>query len=256
MIVIGLGSGRSGTASLAQLINAQEGSLCFHELNPSGAVFEGNPQPAMNTINEFSAILAGGDKRLLALDYTRPASVASYQRLQSLDRVKVIGDIAFYYLNYVETILGMTDAVRFVCIKRDRAETVESWIAKTTIRRWPSRWLADRLSSWITRTPFHHSSNFWEIHDGSKWALDPVWDKTFPKFAAENKRDAIGKYWDYYYAEAESLMGKHPDRFRIFPIASLSRPEGQADILGFIGLSESEMRIDGAVHLHRSRAHR
>jgi hypothetical protein len=31
---------------------------------------------------------------------------------------------------------------------------------------------------------------------------DPVWDKTFPKFDAATKGQAIGMYWDYYYETA------------------------------------------------------
>jgi hypothetical protein len=35
MIVIGLGTGRSGTASLANLVNSQKDALSFHEMNPN-----------------------------------------------------------------------------------------------------------------------------------------------------------------------------------------------------------------------------
>ncbi len=253
MIVIGLGSGRTGTASLSHLIASQRGAICFHEMNPTGAVFEGNPQPILNGIREFQQILNGGDTRLLALDYSRPASVVTYDALQRMTDIRIIGDIAFYYLRYVDDVLRITGDVRFVCIKRDKAATVESWMKKSSLHRWKSLWVADRLRSLIVRTPFYKSKNFWQRHDGSVFQPDPVWDKTFPKFEAGSKREAIGKYWDYYYTEAERLAAEHPDHFRIFPVESMSNRSGQADILSFIGIEDNDMVLTDVVHRHKSR---
>lgn len=252
MIVIGLGSGRTGTASLAKLIDSQRNALCFHELNPAGSVFEGNPQPQRNTIREFGAILGGGDKRLLAIDYTRPHSVKTYQKLQAMDAVEILGDIAFYYLTYVEDLLQITRDIRFVCIRRDKAETVESWLEKSSIGRWKSLWVADRLKSAIVRTPFHQSHNYWQEHDGREWAHDPVWDKTFPKFEAATKREAIEKYWEFYYAQAAELAERHPENFRIFDISDMSTPDGQRRILGFIGIAPERMVVKDSFHEHKS----
>ncbi len=252
MIVIGLGSGRTGTASMSHLFNSQNNAVCFHELNPTGAVVEGNPQPILNTINEFQRILEGGPKHLLALDYAREASVKRYEDLKRMGKVDLIGDIAYYYLQYVDDILAVNRNVRFVCIKRDRTQTVDSWLSKSAINRWRSLWWADRLKALITRTPFHESKNFWQEHDGSIYQPDPVWDKTFPKFKAATKREAIEQYWDYYYAEAGTLEKRHPAHFRIFDIAELSHPEGQREILGFVGLPEKDMILKDKFHMHRS----
>jgi hypothetical protein len=252
MIVIGLGSGRTGTASLSHMFNSQHGAVCFHELNPTGVVFEGNPQPILNTIREFQNILDGGDKRLLAIDYARPASVKSYTTLQGMQQVRLMGDIAYYYLKYVDDILAINPNVRFVCIKRDKSKTVDSWMQKSSNYRWRSLWLADRLKSLITRTPFHKSRNFWQEHDGSEYQLDPVWDKTFPKFEAASKREAIEKYWDYYYREAEILAQKHPANFRIFDIGMMSNQDGQREILRFVGMDEADMVLKERFHMHKS----
>jgi len=251
MIIIGLGSGRTGTASLSHLIGSQENAICFHELNPTGCVFEDNPQPILNTINEFQAILNAGKKSLLAIDYSRKASLDKYQELQKMNQVNMIGDIAYYYLNYVDDILNINSNVRFICIKRDRSQTVASWMVKSSINRWPSLWLADRLKSIITRSPFHKSKNFWQQHDGTVWQHDPVWDKTFPNFEAGSKEEAIGKYWDYYYEKATRIQEKNPEHFKIFPIEAMSSQEGQVEILSFIGLDKGKMILKDEFHLHK-----
>lgn len=250
-IVIGLGTGRSGTASLTSLIDQQSGGLCFHEMNPSCAVFSGNPQPHINAVVEFRKLLDGGERARLSIDYARPSSVQTYQKLQEMPRVKLIGDIAYYYLNYVENMLEAVPECVFVCIKRDRQQTVASWLKKSSIVRWPSLWFADRLKSILTRTPFYTEYNYWQEHDGSQWKEDPVWDSCFPKFEAASKEEAVGLYWDYYYLEADRLQRLRPDSFRIFDVEDLSNPEGQKRILSFIGIPEADMVCSDELHLHR-----
>lgn len=251
-IVIGLGTGRSGTASLTSLIDRQFGGLCFHEMNPAGSVFTGNPQPHLNALREFTALLNGGERHCLAIDYSRPASEQTYTRLQSMSELNVIGDIAFYYLSYVDEMLSLVPETKFVCIKRDRAQTIASWFKKTSIGRWPSIWLGDRFKALVTRTPFYTAYNYWQEHDGSRWQKDPVWDSCFPKFEAASKEDAIGMYWDFYYEEAHRLQAKHPDSFRIFSVEELNEFQGQKDILSFIGLPEERWVLGEDVHLHKS----
>ncbi len=254
MIIIGLGSGRTGTASMAALINAQPDAVCFHELNPTCAAHAVNPQSVLNTINEFQRIIDGGDKRLLTVDYARIPSVNTYNELLARDtNPKIMGDIAYYYLTYVDDILAINPEVKFVCIKRDKQATVDSWMKKSRIPRWRSLRWADRIKSWLTRTPYHDSWNFWQDHDGTEWAPNPVWDNTFPSFEADSKREAIEKYWDWYYEVAEQTEKRHPDHFRIFDISHLSSREGQRAILAFCGLPEEQMRLSDGIHRHKSR---
>jgi len=251
MIMIGLGAGRTGTASLANLIDSQANALCFHELNPCCAVFAGNGQFALNTISEFQRIVDNGPRNLLTVDMSRPISVKKYADLQQRDRIDLIGDIAYYYLSYVPELIALNADVRFVCIKRDKNETVASWLAKSKIHRWRSLWLADRFKSLLTRIPFHESYNFWQEHDGSRYAPNPVWDSTFPKFDGPTKKEAIEQYWDFYYAKAQRYAEQYQDFFRIFDIGALSHRDGQAAILRFLGIPDNEMVLKDAYHLHR-----
>ncbi len=251
-IVIGLGSGRSGTASLTSLIGRQTGAICFHEMNPSCAIFSGNPQPHVNAVREIQKLLAGGPRTRLTIDYSRPSSVETYEKLQTQTPLKLIGDIAYYYLNYVEELFDVSPECVAICMKREREATVASWMKKSSIQRWPSLWLADKLKAWLTRTPFYTEYNYWQEHDGSHWKKDPVWDSCFPKLAATSKREAIGMYWDYYYLEADRLQQKYPERFRVFDVRDLSTSEGQKRALLFLGIAEDQMIIGEKVHLHQS----
>ena len=169
-----------------------------------------------------------------------------------MSNIEIMGDIAYYYLQYVEDILKINQGVKFICIKRDKEKTVNSWVKKTTISRWPSLWIADRFKSIITGTPFYKSKNHWQEHDGSTWELDPVWDKTFPNFKAHSKKEAISKYWDYYYNKAASLVDKYPVNVKVFPIDDMSSKSGQTRILEFIGIPEDKMVLSDEVHLHKS----
>ncbi len=252
MIVIGLGSGRSGTASLAKLLSSQADSHCFHEMNPSCVRFSGTPRPILNTIEEFQAILDGGDPARLTADLSRPVTAQAYDRLCQMPSVRLIGDVAFYYLSYVEQIAELNPNVRFVCLRRGKTETVESWMRKSTINRWPSKRVADRLSAWIVREPYQESYNYWMEHDGKVWRKDAVWDKCFPKFDASSKRDAIGKYYDYYYGVSEKLQDQLPYRFRMFNMEVLNNQEKQEDLLSFCGVARAQLVLK-QYHIHGTR---
>jgi hypothetical protein len=252
VIVIGLGTGRSGTASLAKLLNAQRDAVCFHEMNPSCMRFFGTPRPIINGIDEYQAILNGGDPTMLTVDLSRAVAAKTYDRLCQMDRVRLIGDIAFYYLSYVEAIAERNANVRFLCLRRDIDETIQSWITQTSIPRWRSKRLADRVASLITREPFQESKNFWMEHDGTVWQLDPVWDKCFPKFEAKSKPEAIRKYCEYYYREAERLALRLGTTFRFIETDRMNTREYQADILSFLGISSPDQVFTDA-HIHQSK---
>jgi hypothetical protein len=224
MIVIGLGSGRSGTASLAKLLNAQDDALCFHEMNPASVRFSGTPRPFLNAIDEFQAIIDGGDPRMLTVDLSRAVSARAYDELCSMKQVRLIGDIAFYYLNYVELLAKHNRNVRFICLRRDRQQTIRSWLAKSTIQRWPSKRVADRLSAILMRAPYAE---------------------------AASKAEAIGKYWDYYYEEAEALGRKLGDTFWIVDTGLLDERSFQCTLLEFCGIPAGE-QVHVDAHIHRS----
>lgn len=147
MIVIGLRAGRSGTASLTKLLNAQHDGLCFHEMNPSCVRFSGTPRPILNTIDEYKAILGGCDPSMLILDLNQRVMASGYDELCKILRLRVIGNIVFYYLSYVEAIAGRSRNARFLCLRRNIEKTMASSMNKLRVSQRPSEYLADRLGA-------------------------------------------------------------------------------------------------------------
>src|SRR5258706_2574641 len=119
MVVIGLGTGRSGTASLAKLLNAQHDALCFHEMNPSSVRFAGTPRPILNGIDEYQRILDGGDPSMVTVDLSRRGSAAAYYSPRPVKRGKLIGDIALCYLTHVAGNARHNSDVRLIFLRRD-----------------------------------------------------------------------------------------------------------------------------------------
>lgn len=60
MIIFGLGSGRCGTHSLAEMLNRQKDTICFHEMNPSAMSWVGAEANVLATINQFRVLMRDG----------------------------------------------------------------------------------------------------------------------------------------------------------------------------------------------------
>lgn len=188
-LVFGLGSGRCGTKSLATLLDSQPGAYVTHE--------------------RWHREMAWTGSERVVLELAR--------RLQR-SGAALAGDVAFYYLPYVQMIARNRD-IRFVCLKRDRLSTVKSFLRKV-----------GRGHRWIH-------------HNGARWRRDPVWDKCFPKEDIADRAEAIGAYWDQYYDTAEKLQRQLAGRFLIVPVEALNSRRGQREILSFVGVSEFQQLL-------------
>jgi hypothetical protein len=179
-LLIGLGTGRCGTTSLACLLNSGRGCSVTHEQIDIrvGLSWEFNQKGAKKALD----ILDG----------------------RSCDRA---GDVAFYYLPYVEWISKARPGSTFVCLKRDRKETIDSYMKKCGPRDHWSRFKTNRDS----------------------------WDRMYPRFDTFDKKKAIGMYWDFYYAEAERLEKSGVD-IKTFDMRSMNNEDGVKKILDFCGL--------------------
>jgi len=198
-LIIGLGTGRCGTVTLSRFLSAQQDVDVSHE---------------GRTIKAPVALLPWERNRrsfekVLARVYECGAG-ATY-----------IGNVGFYWLNYVRWL--MEDAgnrVRFICLQRDRAETVDSFLRRC-YRRNRDHWTLDR-------------------HERG-CQVSPLADKAFPKFPGTLKQ-ALGCYWDQYYKIAAQLVAEFPDSFRIFPTSALNDQSEYSGILDWAQIPKEQRR--------------
>lgn len=240
MIIIGLGSGRCGTRSLASLLNAQADTVCFHEVNPSCMAWTGTERTVLSMLEEFRAVLAGGPRQI-TVDLATRRRAEQLPRLRSLEAVRAIGDVASYYLPYAPMLAGMPD-VRMPVLRRDKDATVASFIQVMRIRRGRIRTVIDGVATLLRRRPYRRFRNHWVEHDGRRYRRSAKFDKCFPKFQAKTVEDAVGQYWDLYYHTAKELAAKYPAKIRIFAVDDLNTQSGQRAILEFCGLREPVFR--------------
>jgi len=204
-LIIGLGTGRCGTQSLSRFLSNQPGMIVLHEGTIDGHDHPFRWQDDHDRVRSWVEGLPG-----------------------LLGHPAYCGDVGMYFLPYCEFLIALDPGIRFVCLERDRAEVIESF---------------------VRHTPGRHP---WMHHDGSHWRIDPVWDAVYPKFDEPDKCRAVGLYWDLYHAEVSRLVECHPDKVRRFPTDSLNSREGRTAILDFVGY-RGPRNLDAAFRFNASR---
>ena len=99
-IILGMGTGRCGTLSLAEVLNSQPGTLVTHEEAP-----------------------------LLPWDHDPESDLIArrFARMRRKRDAAFIGDIASFYLPYTEEIIAAEPDVRIICLKRDKESVIKSF---------------------------------------------------------------------------------------------------------------------------------
>jgi len=241
-IIFGLGSGRCGTKSLASLISMQEGAVCFHELNPSSMSWDNGFATVKNTYRNFFDLIHSGDP-LISFDQSMGSSHAEFEKINE-GRIKIAGDVASYYLPYVEYILELDPSVKFPCLKREKQETVRSFIKKTRRHNNFALHAVNAVTYFLFSkhlVPAHR--NHWVEHDGSIWKQSTVWDKCFPKFETSDLQEAISLYWESYYERIEELSEKYSDNVKVFDMRALSEKSVQFELLDFCGIQNPRTTV-------------
>lgn len=202
-LIIGLGTGRCGTVSLKALLACQEDTNATHET------------------------------MLLPYKFSDP-KYRQYMNKLWRRKTRIVADVALWTLPYVTTIMGEYPSTKFICLQRDREDTIQSFMRKTK----------DGRNHWT-----RFDSSYW---DEKKWPRERKcpYKNCYPRFDAD-KEKALGFYWDYYYIVAESYQDAFPDSFRIFPVEFLNTRDGCESILEFAGYEE--MKIKVGLHKNKTR---
>jgi hypothetical protein len=122
---------------------------------------------------------------------------------------KIVGDVGFYWINYIEHLLHEFGDVRFVCLKRDRQETMDS---------------------------------YWRKSSGLNVHPTDDWFRLFPRYDADDYH-AVGLMWDDYYAIADIWLKKYPDKFILLDMDyALNTEEGVKTILDHMGMEDQVIK--------------
>lgn len=104
-LIIGLGTGRCGTHSLAKLLQAQPGGYAVHELRP---ILPWVPCRRFDPVDRLRKIRKACSPR----------------------GKEISGDVALFYLNYLPLLIEACPELRVIALKRLKEATVESYIRK------------------------------------------------------------------------------------------------------------------------------
>ena len=204
MIVFGIGTGRCGTQALMTFLNLQK----------------------INTLHE--SVLLPWDFDSVSLNLL----LAKLTKKSTVDYPDV-GDVNFSLLNYIEPLLKsvycesvesglgskyfclVENDIRVVCLRRDKAETVKSWMNN------------------------HKNFNFWSSADHACFSQglylkNDILGNSFPKYDL-GKEAALACFWDDYYLKAAQLELVYPEAFKIFDMSQLfSDTTNQKILLDFL----------------------
>lgn len=169
---LGCGTAKSGTVSLTKLIEHCQNWSCTHEMHPEEE-WDESADKLLEKIGMLEKFDGNG------------------------------GDVACWHLPHIDAVLQKYPNIKVVCMKRDRDETVKSFIA-----------------------------NFPQI------ALDGVqMFRYFPAQSGNSFERKVKNYWDMYYEIADELEEKYHN-FKIFDIENLNTRKGQDKIFDFIGIQK------------------
>lgn len=188
-LILGLGSGRCGTTTLSHLFRIQEGCRCSHE-------YFSTSEYGIKWKEDFDVMKACVVRILL-------------------NDAPIVGDVAFYWINYVPHVLSLVRDARLICLKRDEDETVASF--------------ESRPAEFKTRYNFKDQL---AIYGDEKFT-----GHAFPRYRDVSPNESLHLYYKEYYEIAERMEHFYPNNFKIFDIGYLNHKEGQKEILDFTGFT-------------------
>lgn len=173
-LIIGLGTGRCGTTSLARLLHAQSGAYVSHELDN----LQTPPIPEWGQ---------GVEKIIAAL------------KQLPFEATTITGDVALFHLPYVEHIAATFPDVRFICMKRPKHATVSSFLKKTGYDDpWsidapaPQRPWGHAFPKFAASTKRHACELYWEYYYQECDRLQQKYPDSFFMFSTEDLSTSYG----------------------------------------------------------------
>lgn len=152
----------------------------------------------------------------------RPGILERFRRWARMDAA-LVGDVAAFYLPYVEDAITGHSTAKMICLKRPKDEIIAGF---------------SRQLDAMQPAPMDH----WSERPAG-FRQDPLWTLTFPQYETSDRTEAIGRYWDEYYQRADDLARRFPTRFRIIDTDMLTSESGVRDMLDFVGVPRAEQVV-------------
>jgi hypothetical protein len=216
-IVLCIGTGRCGLASLAKILNQQPDAVCSFDEPPL------LPWTCRDTPSPLAPFPKGegtdDTTRLLKGEGSRTWVIRErFARFRLHGKGRILGDAASFYLPYIDEAIAAEPEIRIVCLKRPREEVVASFC------------------QWLDRTtPL--PTNHWAKVPAPGWHHDPVRTRIYPQYDTQDRQEGIRRYWDEYYQHVEEWIGRFPDHICLFDTYdALNTEAGLRDLLGFVGI--------------------
>jgi hypothetical protein len=246
-IILGIGTGRCGLASLAKILNHQPDAQCSYEDPPllpwKVAMTPSPPAPLPQTgegsygatlpqVGEgnYGAILSQvgeGNCETAARRVVRER----FARFRRYGKAQLLGDAASFYLPYLEDAIALEPDIRIVCLKRPREEVAASFC----------EWLDQAMPL---------PTNHWALKPAPGWHHDPNRTRTFPQYDIQNREEGIRRYWDEYYQKVGELIGHYPEQIRVFDThEALNTEGGLRDLLSFAGIPPERQVLAVGTHV-------
>lgn len=210
-LIIACGTGKCGSTSLARLLDFQKDAEFTHEGFGISLPYDVHPSKLEKALESM---------------FSRGASI--------------IGDVAFYWRHHVNSILKRIPDAKFICLKRDRELTTQSFWTRSD-------------GSPVGGTP----QTFRGLKMDVKGAVlagqfIPLWGKNLHP-SMEQLKEGTRKSWDYYYRHADRLQREFPGNFRIWPTEALNSEESVREILDFAGIPRENQEIIIDIHENEGR---
>jgi len=194
-LVIGLGTGRSGTTTLSAVLRGQKGtkSTFTHELHP-----------LLPWAANASQLRVLAQQRVNDLLRRAPGWQPGQANPQPWRLPPLVGDVASFYLPYVRPVLALEPGAKFVVVQRSRASVVASFLAKD-----PG---VDLWSACAERSGWDQNNVYWS--------------SAHPKFPCDasgvaNATASLEAYWQLYADEVAQLEKEFPDRVKTWAVPQL-----------------------------------
>ena len=145
---------------------------------------------------------------------------------------KIIVNVAFYWKNYLSEIFRDIPGVKVLFLKRDRQKVIDSFAG------------------------MYNQRNLWSDPGGgnfdgrkSGWPLGVM----FPSYDL-SKKEAIGRYWDEYYTDANFWLEKFPHNTMLVSTeGALTDKIVQKEVLKFLGIKRPTINTEIKKHQSKDR---